>query len=152
MSQSLYQLLHTNQVFKNLDTYAFGIIENYLEFKSLAAGEYLFYEGEQGNYVAFVVAGRLDIIKRSTNNTELVLATITTGSSIGHMALVDNLSRSADAKATEATGLVILPKKDFDRVLIDHPRIGVSILKGLATMLSLNLRRTSDALAKAEPV
>lgn len=144
---SLYELLKSNVVFQNLDRYQFGILEQYLTFRGIETGEYLFFEGEMGNYVAFVVAGGIEILKQLPDK-QVTLVTLKPGDSIGEMALIDDLSRSASAKATQRTGLIVLPKRDFERILIDHPRIGINILKALASMLSLKLRRTNEALSE----
>lgn len=143
---SLYELLKSNVVFQNLDRYQFGILEQYLTFRGIETGEYLFFEGEMGDYVAFVVAGGIEILKQLPDK-QVALVTLKPGDSIGEMALIDDLSRSASAKATQRTGLIVLPKRDFERILIDHPRIGINILKALASMLSLKLRRTNEALS-----
>ena len=147
MQRSLYQYLKSNLVFKNLDNYAFHVVENYLYFRSLEPGEFLMEEGQAGDFVAFVVLGRLNVIKNGEQGST-ILSVIKAGDSIGEMALIDDLSRSASAQAIEKTAVVILPKRDFDRILKDHPRIGIEMLKGLATLLSLNLRRTSVSLSR----
>lgn len=148
MQCSLYQHLKSNLVFSNLDNYAFHVIENYLYFQSLEAGEYLMEEGQHGDFVAFVVLGKLNVIKNDLEGYPKVLTTIKAGDSIGEMALIDSLSRSASVQATEKTGVLLLPKRDFERILKDHPRIGIEMLKGIATLLSLNLRRTSEYLSR----
>jgi CRP-like cAMP-binding protein len=43
--------------------------------------------------------------------------------------------------------LLILTRKDFEKLLEQHPQIGIKILKGLAKLLSMNLRKTSSLLA-----
>lgn len=148
MQSSLYQHLKSNLVFSNLDYYAFHVVENYLYFQSLDPGDYLIKEGQPGDFVAFVVLGRLEVLKNEGAGPAKLLTTIKAGDSIGEMALIDALSRSASVRALEKTGVVVLPKRDFDRILQDHPRIGIEMLKGLATLLSLNLRRTSEALSR----
>ena len=111
---SLYELLKSNVVFQNLDRYQFGILEQYLTFRGIETGEYLFFEGEVGDYVAFVVAGSIEILKQLPDK-QMTLVTLKPGDSIGEMALIDDLSRSASAKATQRTGLIVLPKRDFER-------------------------------------
>jgi CRP-like cAMP-binding protein len=42
---------------------------------------------------------------------------------------------------------VILSRKGFNTILDKHPKVGIKILKGIARLLSLNMRRTSSHLA-----
>lgn len=148
MPNSLYHRLKNNYVFHHLDSYAFRVVENYFLFKSLQKDEYLFHEGQYGDFVAFVLYGQLQVLKPNLQGQPKVLSTITTGECIGEMAIIDELTRSASVRATEMTALVVLPKKDFDHILHEYPLIGIEMLKGLAVMLSLNLRRTSENLSQ----
>ena len=175
---SLYDALKHNPMFAGLDHYEFGVVEHYLTFRALDAGETLFYEGERGDYMAVVVAGNLDVFKKvrppvnlqkSHHNLEgepvdivksddkakpnqqdnlVHIVSLKAGESTGEMSVIDEMSRSATVMASERTGLIILPKADFDRILQDHPRIGIDILKGIAQILSIHLRRTSADLSK----
>ncbi len=173
---SLFAALKHNPMFANLDDYSFQIVENYLSFKALEAGEVLFEEGDRGNFMAIVVAGKLDILKETQRSTSVNaskdddeatlplecepdvvgdddenvtrLSTIKQGDSIGEMAMIDELPRSATVRAIERSGLILLPNKDFERILQEHPRIGIEMLKGVARKLSINLRRTSNVLSQ----
>ena len=172
---SLYDALKHNPMFAGLDHYEFGVVEHYLTFRALDAGETLFYEGERGDYMAVVVAGNLDVFKKvrppvnsqnlhRNQDSEPVetddkanpnqqdnlvhIVSLKAGESTGEMSVIDEMSRSATVMASERTGLIILPKADFDRILQDHPRIGIDILKGIAQILSIHLRRTSADLSE----
>lgn len=150
MENSLYQLLQSNPIFQNIDRYDFGVIEDYLFFRGLNSSEVLFHEGTHGDCIAFVVAGRLEIYKHTTDGKIIHIAEKVVGDSVGDMSILDKLSRSASVRASERTGVILLLRPDFDRILIDHPHIGVKMLKGLANRLSLNLRETSEKLSKAK--
>ncbi len=139
---SLYNLIQGNHIFRTITRYEFSVIENYLFFKGLEVGELLFNEGDHGDFMAFVVAGQLEIFIHLQDGTKR-LAIKKAGDSLGDMAVIDDLSRSASARALERTGLIILPKPDFERILSDHPKIGIKMLKGLASMLSLQLRKAN---------
>ncbi len=139
---SLYNLIQGNHIFQTITRYEFSVIENYLFFKGLETNEILFNEGDHGDFMAFVVAGQLEIFIHLQDGTKR-LAIKKAGDSLGDMAVIDDLSRSASARALERTGLIILPKPDFERILSDHPNIGIKMLKGLASMLSLQLRKAN---------
>lgn len=145
---SLLKFLQSNFVFANFDAQMFQTIEKYLKFVELAPDEYLFHEGEVGNYMAFVLVGGLAIEKKGTDGKRVTLHQMKQGDSIGEMALLDTLTRSASVKATQITALVTLSRQDFEEILTQHPVIGVAMLRGIAILLSLNLRRTSENLSR----
>lgn len=123
-------------------------IMTYIEPLELNAGDILFEEGDQGDYVCFIISGSLEILKMTTwQNFTTVIATLFEGSCIGEMALIDHAPRSATIRADENTKLAILTQKAFDVMLESQPELGVNILKGVAQTLSDNLRSTTGKLA-----
>lgn len=152
MSNLLYEHLKNSPIFANLDAFMFQIVKERLHFKELAQNEILFHEGEYGDYLAFVLIGGLDILKKTSNSPEnfIQIGHISSGDSIGEMALIDTLSRSATVRASSLTALVLLSKTDFENILRDYPKVGIEILRGISTLLSLKLRRASENLIRSK--
>lgn len=106
-----------------------------------------------------MLVGSLDVLKKDlklttekiTKNSQnfIHIGNIEQGDTIGEMALIDTLTRSATVRASETTALVLLTKKDFDNLLSDYPRVAVEILRGIAILLSLNLRKTTENLSRS---
>ena len=149
MDNPLFEYLKNSPIFSRLDPYMFQVVENSLHFKQLGPQEVLFTEGEHGDFMAFLLIGELSVIKYSPSGAEIKVGEIRAGESTGEMALLDLLTRSATIKAASLCALVTLSRADFERILSDYPRIGVEMLRGLAIILSLNLRRTSEHLTRA---
>jgi CRP-like cAMP-binding protein len=78
----------------------------------------------------------------------VLINTLGRGKSIGEMSVIESLPRSATAKARVDTRLFILSRPAFELVLSRHSNIGIKLLKGIATLLSDNLRKTSCRLAE----
>lgn len=152
MSSLLYEHLKSSPIFANLDAFMFQIVEERLHFKELANNEILFHEGEHGDYLAFILVGGLDILKKPANSQDdfIQIGHISSGDSIGEMALIDTLSRSATVRASSLTALVTLSKEDFENILNDYPKVGIEILRGITILLSLKLRRTSESLLRSK--
>ena len=149
MDNPLFEYLKNSPIFSRLDPYMFQVVENSLHFKQLSPQEVLFTEGEYGDFMAFLLIGELSVIKYSPSGAEIKVGEIRARESTGEMALLDLLTRSATIKAASLCALVTLSRADFERLLSDYPRIGVEMLRGLAIILSLNLRRTSEHLTHA---
>ncbi len=149
MNADIYERLRHNPIFVHLDRYMFQMVEKRLVFRQLEPNEYLFLEGEHGDTMAFVLHGELNIIKKNSQGTPTVIHRMHAGDSIGEMALLDELTRSASVQATQLSALVLLSRQDFEQILVDYPQTGIAMLRGVATMLSLNLRRTSEDLSRS---
>jgi len=123
------------------------IVASRMNFFELQKGETLFREGDKGDFVCYVVEGTLDVLKESVSGKEVTIATIPRKRSIGEMSIIDNTPRSATVRAKSDVALVSLTQQGFNEMLEQHPQIGISVLKGLARLLSMNLRKTSSRLA-----
>lgn len=146
MNNILFEYLKQSPIFANLEPHLFQTVETHLAFQELQPNEYLFKEGEHGDYIAFVLVGELVILKGINNQ----IGVISEGDCIGEMALLDTLTRSAAAMASKPTALVTLSKKNFQMLLTEHPKIGVELFRGIANLLSLRLRRTTQDLSNAK--
>ena len=98
-----------------------------------------------------MIHGMLEVIKFNQSDQPVILAKLSKGASIGEMALIDRLTRSASVRAASATGVVVMTRKGFEMILRLHPEIGINILKGVASLLSINLRKTSERLTEYMP-
>ncbi len=148
MSQAIIEFLILNiPILGTLKDKELMVIEKYLNFIELTPGEIVFEEGDPGDFVCFVVEGSLDVVKTSETGEDIVISTLSKGRSIGEMAVIDELPRSATVKARTKATLLTLSRENFEYILSEHSNIGVKILKGIARLLSLNLRKTSSRLA-----
>ena len=111
--------------------------------KSLAKGEYLFRQGDEGTALYCIQQGRIGI-SLSRRADKVTLAILGPGEFLGEMALLDGQPRSADAMALEDSQLYALNRKDFLAFLINNENAVNAILQSL----SLRLRKTDDLLAE----
>lgn len=146
-SKAIIDLLISIPMFDSLKPEELRLATQYMNLTDAASGEVLFKEGDKGSYVCFVVDGALEVIKGADTGHQVVIATLGKNRSIGEMAVIDDFPRSATVRAQKPTTLLILTREGFESILDDHPRTGVKILKGLARLLSQNLRKTSSRLA-----
>lgn len=135
-------------LFSTLKADELEVVAEHMKFLEIEKGDTLFNEGDKGDYICFVLNGIIDIVKKSSSKSEVVIASLLRGRSIGEMSVIDYSPRSATAKAQTKSALLILEKRDFDKILYHHPAIGITILKGITKLLSLNLRKTSSRLAE----
>lgn len=152
MSERLADHLALVPIFSQLSPQELAVIEKFMFVNKVEAGDVVFREGEKGDYVCFVASGALEVMKTNHHGHTVVITTLAKGSSIGEMALIDKLTRSATIRACTASQLIVLTRKGFDMILKLHPDVGVKVLKGIAMLLSINLRKTSEQLAEVMPL
>jgi CRP/FNR family transcriptional regulator, cyclic AMP receptor protein len=110
--------------------------------QSLKKGDVLFRKGSEGTTLYVIHKGRIKISVTSNTGDEVILAFFSEGDYFGEMALLDGMTRSADAMAVEPTELFALNQKDFTAFLQQNTSAILAVLKAL----SLRLRKTDDLL------
>ncbi|RRJ85058.1 cyclic nucleotide-binding domain-containing protein [Aestuariirhabdus litorea] len=144
---NIKQLLLNNSLFEHLTADELDRVADMMRPHDLPANTTVFKEGAHGNYVCFVLEGKLQVLKVKPNGQESVIATLGEGQSVGEMAIIDGLPRSATVRSVTAASLLLLKRDDFNTLLSKHPEIAAKILKAIAKMLSIHLRKTSGELS-----
>ncbi len=134
-------------VFDNCNVKELTLLAKHMSYIHLQRGEFLFVEGDKGDFMGFVVNGVLEVKKKSTTGENITIARLTKGSTIGEMALIDKATRSATVIAKQPTTMITLTEKGFNRLIEKSPTLGIKIIQKAARLLSLNMRRTSSKLA-----
>ncbi len=147
LRETILDCLIYSPLFDGLKADELNIVANQMKLFELEKDGILFKEGDKGDYICFVLDGKMEIVKESSPGESAVIATLSEGRSIGEMAVIDNFNRSATVKAQTKTSFLTLTQKSFDTKLKEYPEIGIKILKGISRLLSLNLRKTSSRLA-----
>ena len=103
-------------------------------------------EGERGQDMFVVAAGKLRVVKSGRGKDE-ELATLEPGDSFGEIALLDSGPRSASVVAITASTLLRFERRNLARI----PEVSLKLYRNMATMLASRLRDTSTRviLAKA---
>lgn len=142
INKELQYLISDIPIFKELDGIDTEILSQYLYPKELAIGGLVCKEGQHGSFLSFVVSGELEVIK-TLDDHEVTITILNEGDTLGEMALIDGLTRSATVRACKASTILLLRRDDFNTLLNKHPEVGIKILKGIARLMSLNLRKAS---------
>jgi CRP/FNR family cyclic AMP-dependent transcriptional regulator len=145
---SISLLMSDFPLFQSLMPDECDIVEKKMAALELKRGTVVYKEGEHGKSMCFVVDGKVDVIKKDAKGAECVVASLGKGQSVGEMALIDGMIRSATIRASTEATIVVLKRDSFEQLLQEHPVIGIKILKELARSLSASLRRSSDQITK----
>jgi type IV pilus assembly protein PilB len=97
---------------------------------------YVVREGQPGDSMYFITAGKCEVRKKDPNTgIEFLLTELGPGACFGEMAMLTGKPRTASVVSTEPTTVGILELKDFQGLVVQHPKIGVSLMKILAERL-----------------
>ena len=141
------EILSDIPIFSDLTLDEMQSLDQYFSSMEVKAGEVIFKEDDDGDFVCFVLDGTLDVLKKNMSGELEIISHVYKGRAIGEMALIDKLKRSATVMASTDTSLTILTRQQFDEIQENLPHICNKILRNIARSLSLSLRRTSNKLS-----
>ena len=120
----------------------------YLEMRNWESGEVLMKDGEPGDFMGFILAGKLAVKKETKFPGRFTLvAILEPGAMVGEISVVDGGLRTATVVAMERVELLVLTCGSLDRLLDEKPVLGIKVLKRIIHVLSLRQRRTYDRLS-----
>jgi CRP-like cAMP-binding protein len=145
--QNIVDCLMEIPLFDGLRGTELKTIAKHMSYFELEKNDILFREGDLGDYVCFILAGELQVLKKSSESgRKILIATLTKNRSIGEMSVIDDTNRSATVKASTRSKIIALTKRGFDLIIEKNPKIGIIILKQISRLMSMNLRKTSSQL------
>ncbi len=125
-----------------------GIFQNQEE-NVFQDGEVIFTEGEESNYLYYIVSGELEVYSSS----ELVSSLAPEDIFLGEMSFLLNDRRSATVIARGTVQLLQISKNSFVNAIKDNPHYGIFLARLLAQRISrLNARLASAVQRDAVPV
>ncbi len=98
--------------------------------RSVASGEVIYAEGDQGDQMFGIVSGSVTLRKGSA-----VVASLGPNDVFGERALIDHLPRNLTATATSASMLAEINRRDFLFLVHESPTFALGIMKALASRL-----------------
>jgi hypothetical protein len=109
-----------------------------------AMGEIIFSEGDIGTEMYIIQQGTVELLKALGGETR-VLATLEKGDFFGEMSVLEDVPRSASARAKTDVELVRINGATFDAMLKSNPEIAVRMMR----KLSRRVREVSAMLEEA---
>lgn len=106
-------------------------------------GDSVFVEGEEGDTLYIVLAGKIKIGRKAADGRENMLSVMGPSDMFGELSLFDPGPRTATATVVTDARLAALSHSSLRPWITDRPEIAEQLLRVLAR----RLRRTNDALA-----
>ncbi len=108
---------------------------------TIAAGDYIFREGDAGSEMYLIESGAIEILRQHRGPEPI--AVLQSGDFFGEMAVLEDQPRFASARAKTETSLLRVEREDFGKLLITDVEIAIRIMRKLAQ----RLRRSEQQLA-----
>ncbi len=135
-------------VLKFLNEQEVGELCPYLELREWRKDEVLMNDGEQGDFMGFVLEGKLAVKKETRFPGRFTLiAILDRGAMVGEISAVDRGLRTATVAAMEDCRLLVLSCDNLEKMENENPVLAFKVLKRVVHVLSLRQRRAYDRLS-----
>lgn len=108
----------------------------------VAPRQSVFAKRQDSDAMFIVLSGRIKIFTNSASKKRKTFAYLKEGEFFGEMSLLEGTTRSAAAQAVEPSRLLMIRKKDFQRLLVDDPKLSMYLLKTVCE----RLRRANEEI------
>ena len=104
------------------------------------AGDYVFHQGDEDEQAYYIVAGRLELLRRDAEEgpdaKDVVLGAFGPERLFGSLALMAEVKRLFSLRALEPTTLLVLPRKQFLTNMRDNPDFARKFMKTLTRQIT----------------
>lgn len=121
---------------------------SFCENRQVDAGQNLWTEGDDDNYAAFIIEGKLGIKKKTEfEGRYMIVGTFAKGTVVGELCLLTEQIRSVTAIVLEPMDIVLLSTRNFERLMEEHPMLGLKLLRHIFLVISKRLSRSTERIA-----
>ena len=131
-------------LFNGIDTEELTRIAQTMARRRYRRDEVIFHEGDPGDSLHVVVAGRVKITRESAEGDEAIVVILVPGDSFGELVLLDGAPRSATATTMEPTETLVMARSTFVELVEGGSPFRSQLLTGIAR----RIRRLTDQLAE----
>lgn len=131
--QDRAEFIRSVPLFASLPEPAVNEIAERAQETHVAAGEWLFREGDPGEGLYVLRSGRLEVL-REAGDAEIPIRSLSPGAVLGELAVLTNAPRSASVRARRDSGLLGLSSEAFLE-LVDDQDFALALTRALAIQL-----------------
>ncbi len=108
------------------------------ETKLFEPGETIIAQGTEGGHLAYIMEGKVEVLKEIPDGEPEVVATLGTGDILGEMSLLTGQPRNASVRAAEKTWIIQVDERTFQMALINEE---LPIMKDMVTQIARRLQQ-----------
>jgi CRP-like cAMP-binding protein len=140
--------LRSCQLFTGLPPEDLNAVANITTVKSLERGDYLFHEGDPAHGFYIVQRGAVNVHRVTAAGKEQVIHVFRTGDSFAEVALASPTGYPADARALEATQVLLVQKEGILALLKRQPQLALRMLGSMSSHLRVLVGQIEDLTVK----
>ena len=122
-------------IFSDIPDEELDIIASELKRKEYKAGELVFKEGDHGDEMYVVIAGRVSIFVIDNEGSEVVLSEMVKGNFFGEMSIIEQAPRSATCRVVEDSIFLVFHADDLINIKRSMPECAVKMMNRMLSII-----------------
>ncbi|WP_344806404.1 Crp/Fnr family transcriptional regulator [Microlunatus ginsengisoli] len=112
--------------------------------RSYRRGQFLWYQGDSGDYLAVVAEGQVKVTATTVRGDEMVLATLTPYAEVGQLAVIDQGPRSASVVALAPSTAILVSRPQLLELMQHSPELLDALLVSMGRLVRQVTDRATD--------
>jgi CRP/FNR family transcriptional regulator len=142
------QRLKEITLFKDFTEDELNMIAPVLSEEFYNKGNVIWEEGSPEQGLHIIDYGKVRVTKRTKEETKQILAVLKKNNFYGELSLLDGRSHSAAIEALEDTKVLVLQRKDMEKLLEEKPKMAYKIVREMTIAINEILREMNDKFMK----
>ena len=143
------KILKQQVLLEDLDNQELARISKLIEKLHFKKGDPIFKEKDDTKGLYLIHSGKIEITKVTSDGWKQTLAAFSKGHFFGELSILEKRRHEASAAAVENTDILLLSKKDFEKMEKEDPELAFKVMKKIALVMCKNLRRMNDKFLNA---
>jgi CRP/FNR family transcriptional regulator len=135
IDKNLIRFLEKIELLASLTEEELHLISAKFIIKQIKKNETILYEEDTNNFMYMILSGKLKVVQATSDGKEIILAIHQSGETFGEISLIDGKTSPATVIAAEDSLIVLIPKKDFHKILANHSKVLYNLLNILCSRL-----------------
>jgi len=141
--------LRAQTLFQNIEADDIARVAQHFACITVDRDDHVFRVGSASEGLYLIRSGRVEVSKTTTDGWRQSLVVLTKGHFLGEIALLEKTTHATDARALEPTELYVMSGEQFYALEQQEPGIMLKIIKNIAVIQGLNIRRMNEKFLNA---
>ena len=121
-----------------------SVLEPIMTTRELSDGDYLISEGTSDDSLHVLLAGKLEVVKKTGAGEIASLAVLREGDLAGELSFIDGEEHTVGLRALCDTRVISLARDDFETIVDDHPQLVYKLMSAVARSAHKIVRRMNS--------
>lgn len=146
MTEEIKILIKNITIFENLSDDETEFLAGFMDCKNADPKETILRENQITRSLFMIGKGKVDILLNIPDQEPKHIADLEQGNFFGEMSFLDGKLHSASVVSSEHSDILILRKRDFDKISKERPFLANKILSNMLKAVLIRLRDTNKKL------